>query len=60
MNQTQLINSIEQLLEDLMTIDEDLACQYEDELYRGDDMDELIAEKFTLELLTELEKVAYD
>jgi hypothetical protein len=43
-----------------MTIDEELVYQYEDELYRGDDMEEPIVEKFTPELLAELEKVAYD
>lgn len=59
MDQAQLIQSIEQLLENLMTIDEDLACQYEDELYRGDDMEEPIVEKFTPELLAKLEQIAY-
>jgi len=57
--QTQLIRSIEQLLENLMTIDEELVYQYEDELYRGDDMDEPIVEKFTPELLAKLEQIAY-
>ena len=63
MEQTQLIRSIEQLLENLMTIDEDLAYQYECELYYDCNDDEEpvpIVENFTLELLAELEKVAYD
>lgn len=59
MEQTQLIRSIEQLLENLMTIDEELVYQYEDELYRGDDMEEPIVEKFTSELLTKLQQIAY-
>lgn len=63
MEQTQLIRSIEQLLENLMTIDEDLAYQYECELYYDCNDDEEpvpIVENFTPELLAELEKVAYD
>jgi hypothetical protein len=59
MTQEQLIRSIEQLLENLMTIDEELVYQYEDELYRGDDMEEPIVEKFTPELLAKLEQIAY-
>ena len=59
MEQAQLIRSIEQLLENLMTIDEELVYQYEDELYRGDDMEEPIVEKFTPELLTKLQQIAY-
>lgn len=59
MEQTQLIRSIEQLLENLMTIDEELVYQYEDELYRGDDMEEPIVEKFTSELLAKLQQIAY-
>ena len=59
MDQAQLIQSIEQLLENLMTIDEELVYQYEDELYRGDDMEEPIVEKFTPELLAKLEQIAY-
>jgi hypothetical protein len=63
MNQAQLIRSIEQLLENLMTIDEDLAYQYECELYydcNDDEEPQPIVENFTVELLAELEKVAYD
>ena len=59
MDQAQLIQSIEQLLENLMTIDEELVYQYEDDLYRGDDMEEPIVEKFTPELLAKLQQIAY-
>jgi hypothetical protein len=59
MDQAQLIRSIEQLLDNLMSLNQDLACQYEDDLYSGDDMDEPIIEKFTPELLKELEEIAY-
>lgn len=61
--QEQLIRSIEQLLENLMTIDEDLAYEYECELYYDCNDDEEpfpIVENFTPELLAELEKVVYD
>ena len=62
MTQEQLIRSIEQLLENLMTIDEDIAYQYECELYYDCNDDEKpvpIVENFTPELLAELEKVSY-
>jgi hypothetical protein len=59
MDQAQLIRSIEQQLENLAHFNQDLACQYEDDLYSGDDMDEPIIEKFTPELLKELEEIAY-
>ena len=49
----QLIRSIEQQLENLMTLDEDLSYQYECDLYYAD-IDEPIVELFTPELLDEL------
>lgn len=49
----QLIRSIEQQLENLMTLDDDLAYQYECDLYYAD-IDEPIVELFTPELLEEL------
>lgn len=55
MTQEQLIRSIEQQLENLMSLDDDLAYQYECELYYADKIDEPIVENFTSELLTELE-----
>jgi len=58
MNQAQLIRSIEQQLENLMTLDEDLEYQYECELYY--DNEEPIVEQFTPELLTELENLVYE
>jgi hypothetical protein len=57
--QEQLIRCIEQQLENLMTFDQDLACDYENDLYSGDDMDEPIVDKFTPELLKELEQIVY-
>ena len=63
MNQAQLINSIEQQLENLMHFDDDLAYQYECELYydcNEDEEPQPIVENFTTELLTELEKVVYE
>lgn len=50
----QLIRSIEQQLENLMSLDDDLAYQYECDLYYAD-IDEPIPELFTPELLKELE-----
>ena len=57
--QAQLIRSIEQQLENLMTLDDDLAYQYECDLYYADKIDEPIVELFTPELLTELENLVY-
>ena len=60
MNQAQLIRSIEQQLENLMLFDEDLAYEYECDLYydcNEDEEPQPIVENFTLKLLTELEKV---
>ena len=60
MDQEQLIRSIEQQLENLMILDEDLSEHYENELYYADKIDEPIVEKFTPELLAELEKLVYE
>jgi len=60
MNQAQLIRSIEQQLENLMLFDEDLAYEYECDLYydcNEDEEPQPIVENFTPELLTKLEKV---
>lgn len=57
MSQAQLIRSIEQQLENLMTLDEDLAWEYECELYYDCNEDEEpkpIVELFTVELLDKL------
>lgn len=59
MNQSQLIRCIEQQLENLAHFDVELAYQYEDDLYFGDDMDEPIVDKFTPELLKELEHIVF-
>jgi hypothetical protein len=58
--QEQLIRSIEQQLENLSTLDEELCFEYESKLYHSDFMDEPIVEKFTPELLTELENLVYE
>ena len=61
--QEQLIRSIEQQLDNLMSIDYDLAWEYECELYYDCNDDEEpvpILEKFTPELLNELERVVYE
>jgi len=63
MTQEQLIQSIEQQLENLMALDDDLAYQYDCELYYDCNEDEEsipIIENFTSELLEELEKVVYE
>jgi hypothetical protein len=63
MTQEQLVCSIEQQLENLMALDDDLAYQYECDLYYDHNEDEElvpIVELFTPELLSELEKVVYD
>ena len=59
MTQEQLIATIEQRLEDLMFYDEDLAYQYDCDLYlmdEGGDLIEPITELFTPELLQEIEQ----
>ena len=59
MTQEQLIRSIEQQLENLACFDPDLAYDYECDLYYADKIDEPIIEKFTPELLKELEQTVY-
>jgi hypothetical protein len=62
MNQEQLIRSIEQQLENLMHFDDDLAYQYDCDLYYevADDEEPIpIVEAFTPELLKELENLVY-
>ena len=62
MNQEQLIRSIEQQLENLMHFDDDLAYQYDCDLYYevADDEEPIpIVEAFTPELLKELEDLVY-
>ena len=62
MTQEQLIRSIEQQLENLMLLDEDLSWEYECELYydcNEDEEPQPIVEKFTPELLTQLENLVY-
>jgi hypothetical protein len=60
--QEQLIRSIEQQLENLMHFDDDLAYQYDLNLYYdcNDDEEPIpIVEAFTPELLKELEDLVY-
>lgn len=62
MTQEQLIRSIEQQLENLMLLDDDLAYQYDCELYYDCNENEEpvpITENFTPELLEELENLVY-
>lgn len=59
MTQDQLIRSIEQQLENLAHFDGDLAYDYECDLYYADKIDEPIKEKFSPELLIELENLTY-
>lgn len=61
--QEQLICSIEQQLENLMTLDDDLYYKYEYHLYYFDEANEPtdpIVELFTPELLKELEDLVYE
>ena len=63
MNQAQLIRSIEQQLENLMTLDDDLAYQYECELYYDCNEDEEpkpIVENFTPQVLEQLTQIVYE
>ncbi len=56
---TELIRAIEQRLEDLMVLDEELACQYESDLYYNGGLDwepRPIVELFTPELLDEINR----
>jgi hypothetical protein len=56
----QLIRSIEQQLDNLMSLDDELSYEYECDLYHdADNGDEPIEEKFTPELLKELEDLVY-
>ena len=62
MDQEQLIRCIEQQLENLMHFDDDLAYQYDCDLYYevADDEEPIpIVEAFTPELLKELEDLVY-
>ena len=57
-NQDQLIRSIEQRIEDLSFIDEELAYQFECDLYYETDGDDVpIVELFNQELLDELDQL---
>ncbi len=59
MDHDQLVRTIEQRLEDLMVFDEDLAYQYDCDLYyvdEGGNLVEPITELFTPELLHEIEQ----
>jgi hypothetical protein len=59
--QEQLIRSIEQQLENLMHFDDELAYDYECELYyEGIGWQEPKVELFTPELLKELEDLVYE
>jgi hypothetical protein len=55
--QEQLISSIEQQLENLMSLDVNCEYMYEFELYSDDEQP--IVERFTPELLKELEDLVY-
>lgn len=63
MTQEQLIRSIEQQLENLMTLDDDLAYQYECDLYYDCNEDEEpkpIVENFTPQVLEQLTQIVYE
>jgi hypothetical protein len=55
MNQEQLIRSISQQLENLMTLDEELSEKYDAHCFYPNTDYEPIVERFTPELLKELE-----
>jgi len=57
MAQEQLINSIEQQLENLMHFDDELSDKYHQYMYYPDTDDDPIVERFTPELLKELENL---
>jgi hypothetical protein len=59
MNQDQLICRINQELENLMTLDEKLSEQYDAYCYYSDTDYEPIVERFTPELLKELEDLIH-
>lgn len=57
-NQAQLIRSIEQQLENLMTLDDDLAHDYDLILY--DDQEQPIINNFTPQVLEQLTQIVYE
>ena len=59
-SQEQLISAISQQLENLMTLDEELSEKYDAYCFYPDTDYEPIVERFTPELLNELEKLVYD
>jgi hypothetical protein len=59
MDQEQLIRSISQQLENLMPLDEELSEKYDAYCFYPDTDYEPIVERFTPELLKELEKLVY-
>jgi hypothetical protein len=59
MTQDQLIRSIEQQLENVMHFSDELSDQYHQYMYYPDTDDEPIVERFTPELLKELEDLVY-
>ena len=58
MNQAQLIRSIEQQLENLMTLDDDLAHDYDLLLYN--DQEQPIINNFTPQVLEQLTQIVYE
>lgn len=58
MDQAQLIRSIEQQLENLMTLDDDLAHDYDLLLY--DDQEQPIINNFTPQVLEQLTQIVYE
>ena len=56
--QAQLIRSIEQQLENLMTLDDDLAHDYDLLLY--DDQEQPIINNFTPQVLEQLTQIVYE
>jgi len=59
MNQDQLIRSIGQELENLMHFSDDLSEKYQEYLYYPNTDDEPIVERFTPEILKELQDLVY-
>jgi hypothetical protein len=59
MTQEQLIRSIEQQLENVMHFSDELSDKYHQYMYYPDTDDEPIVERFTPELLKELEDLVY-
>jgi hypothetical protein len=59
MTQEQLIRSIEQQLENVMHFSDELSDKYHQYMYYPDIDDEPIVERFTPELLKELEDLVY-